>query len=267
MSRLPLKLALTAAVLATSGIVPVAEIPSASAFTLHDSGRVEIDASKDNTGSTFKLAFDGNADSKNVAGLSSEATFKFLGLTNLGNKSEASFEITLENTSSNGIFSRTSALGFNLTDLQGNKLDLLGVGNPGGSGNTRSTGLFANDRSGEFPNQFGAVDVCFSDASSCQEDSNGGVDNDPQTRLAQKSKFTTTLAFDGSVTQFALSNFGIRYQSINGESYVDASGTGRFKYIQPSNQKAIPEPSTLSGLLLIGIGIFHQSRKRQPAAS
>lgn len=238
----------------------------ASAFTLN-AGRIEIDASKDVIGSTFTTTFDGNVNNQTVAGLSSEAVWTFLGITNTGGKTEASFEITLENTSSNDIFSKASALGFNVTDLEGNQLDLLGVGSAGGSGNTHSTGVFANDYTGSFSNEFGPVDVCFTNGNSCEEKSNGGVDNNPNTRLASKASFTTTLAFEGSVSTFALNNFGISYQSINGEGFVDELGTGKFIYAQPSNKKTVPEPTTLIALLLTGLGMFTQRRKRQPAAS
>ncbi|MBW4683187.1 MAG: cistern family PEP-CTERM protein [Microcoleus vaginatus WJT46-NPBG5] len=266
MFRQPLKLAIGAAVLATTGISAMALAAPASAFTLN-ADRIEIDATKDVIGSTFTTTFDGNVNNQRVAGLSSEAVWTFLGITNTGDKTEASFEITLENTSSNGILSRTSALGFNVTDLEGNQLDLLGVGSAGGSGNTHSTGLFANDYTGSFSNEFGPIDVCFTGSSSCEEDSNGGVDNDPNTRLAQKASFTTTLAFEGSVNKFALNNFGISYQSINGEGHVDAGGTGKFIYVQSSDKQTIPEPGTLAAVLLTGLAIFTQRRKRQPVAS
>ena len=238
----------------------------AAAFTLN-AGRLEIDASKDVIGSTFKTTFDGSVNNQTVAGLSSEAVWTFLGITNTGDKTEASFEITLENTSSNGIVSRTSALGFNVTDLEGNQLDLLGVGSAGGSGNTHSTGLFTNDHTGSFSNEFGPIDVCFTGGNNCEEKSNAGVDNDLNTRLAQKASFTTTLAFEGSVNKFALSNFGIRYQNINGEGHVDAGGTGKFIYVQSSDKKAVPEPTTLTALLLTGLAMFTQRRKRQTATS
>lgn len=266
MFRPPLKLAIGAVVLATTGISAMAIAAPASAFTLN-AGRIEIDASKDVIGSTFKTTFDGNVNNQTVAGLSSEAVWTFLGITNTGDKTEASFEITLENTSSNGILSRTSALGFNVTDLEGNQLDLLGVGSAGGSGNTHSTGLFANDHTGSFSNDFGPIDVCFTGGNTCEEKSNGGVDNDPNTRLAQKGSFTTTLAFEGSVSKFALNNFGISYQSINGEGYVDAGGTGKFIYVQSSDKKTIPEPGTLTALLLTGLAMLNSWRKKQPVTS
>lgn len=266
MFGLPLKFAIGAAVLAATGISTMALAVPASALNFH-ADRIEMDASKDVIGSTFKTTFDGNVKNRTVAGLSSEASFKFLGITTADNITEASFEITLENTSSNGIFSRTSALGFNVTDLEGNPLDLLGVGSIDGSGNTRSTGLFANDHTGSFSNEFGPLDVCLSAGDTCAEDSNTGVDNDPDTRLAQKSTFTTTLAFEGNVKQFALNNFGIRYESINGKGYVDAGGTGQLIYVQSSDKKSVPEPGTLTAVLLTAMAMFSYRRKRQPATS
>jgi hypothetical protein len=265
------KLALGLAVLASAGVYSVAAAPSASAFTFLNDGSVGINDSDLN--STFTVNFDGNVATQNVTGLTSEATFKFLGFTTIAGatrsdtKTEAAFAITLDNTSSNGILSRTSALGFNVNNFDGTNLGttlaLQGVGSASSDGNTRSSGLFANAQSGSsFPNQFGNIDVCFTSGNTCQGGGNGGVST-PDT----PGTFTATLAFSGTVNQFALNNFGVRYQSISGTN-LGNSGTGKGTAVNPSTPSSsgprqIPEPGTVGALLLMGVGLLHDRRRKQ----
>nr|WP_290222579.1 cistern family PEP-CTERM protein [Trichocoleus desertorum] len=247
-------LALGVSVLSALGTLAIA--PTASAFTFNGSG-IEI-GTKD-AGTSFKVNFDGNVSTKNVIGLSSEAIFKFLGFTTVGSKTEAAFEITLDNTSSDGITSRTSALGFNVNQT------LVGVGGASGSGNTRSSGIFTNDMSGSFPNQFGAVDVCFTSGNTCQGGKNGGVKT-----ADSPGKFSSTLAFSGNVQSFTLSNFGVRYQSIDGNGFKGDSGTGRGIPVQPEPPKPptkhVPEPSSTAALVVLGAGLLYGRKKRSELA-
>lgn len=249
-TRLALGLSLLSAF--TLAIAPVA-----SAFTFSGSS-VEVGAN--DVGTSFKIKFDGNVDTKNLVGLASEAVFKFLGFTTVGSKTEAAFEVTLDNTSSGGIASRTSALGFNVDQ------PLVGVGSASGTGNTRSSGIFANDKSGSFPNQFGAVNVCFTDGNTCQGGSNGGVKT-----ADTPGTFSPTLAFNGKVERFTLSNFGVRYQSIDGNGFNGASGTGQGTPIKPEPPqppiKHVPEPSSTTALVVIGAGLLYRHNKKRSKLS
>jgi hypothetical protein len=280
----PLKqVALAISALGCFSIYTASAAPAASAFTFFEDGSIGIDQSDQSK--SFTVNFDGNWEGQDVAGLSSEAVFTFLGFSSVENDSktitEARFEILLDNTSSDSLNSRSSALGFDVTDFLGESLDLLfasssgnsSQGRRGGSssetpsnlGVTRSSGLFSEATSGSFPNQFGAVDVCFTDGNTCQGGKNGGVyrDDEPETVEA-------TLALSGEVESFVMSNFGIRYQSIDGEdgdrSFIGASGTGTGTVIPPSsdNPKKVPEPTMTFALLLLGGNLLRQSRKRQP---
>ncbi|WP_232731628.1 cistern family PEP-CTERM protein [Kamptonema formosum] len=256
----------------------MAAAPSAAAFTFLNSGS-GVGISADDLNKTFSVNFDGNVATQNVTGLTSEATFKFLGFNTVnlrsGTRTEAAFEITLSNTTSAPLLSRTSALGFDVWNFNGTStgsgLALQGIGNSSDSGDTRSIGLFVNDRSGAFPNQFGDVDVCFTNGNTCQGGTSGGVDNNPTTDNPQTGTFTATLAFSGSVDKFALNNFGVRYQSIEGTS-LGTSGTGQGTAVNPSTSESsgprqIPEPGTVGALLLMGAGMLHKSRRKQPAVS
>ncbi|MFB2935888.1 cistern family PEP-CTERM protein [Aerosakkonemataceae cyanobacterium BLCC-F154] len=262
------KLVVTISALAAFQILSLNTAP-ALGFDFIDDG-VGIDT--EDIGQEFKVLFEGNVSETDVSGLTSEAIFKFLGFNALGSKTEAAFEITLTNTTSGDLLSRTSALGFDVFNFNGtslgSKLSLLGIGNDTGnsSGKTRTTGLFSKDRSGSFPNKFGDVDVCFTNGNTCQGGSNGGVDNNPSTSNPQTSKFTATLAMDGEVQRMALNNFGVRYQSINGTSadgqnFNGDSGTGRGtagpKTTQPPSggggPRKIPEPATTLALGVVAI--------------
>lgn len=259
----PLKIfTLGLSVLGTIGVASLSLAPSASAFTLLGDGSFGIDAN--DVDKEFTVNFDGNVSENDVTGLSSEAVFKFLGFSSLNGKTEATFDITLKNTSTDGITSRTSALGFDVWNFDGealgSKLDLLGVGNQSGSGRTRVEGLFTNDRSGSFPNQFGAIDVCFTNGNTCQGGASGGVTTD------NSGTFKATLAFSGDVEQFALNNFGVRYQSINSNVFNGASGTGRgtVEWDEPETQpREIPEPTTATALLLVGLGASRYVKRKQ----
>jgi hypothetical protein len=233
--------------------------PSASAFTFSaNNDKVTIGSTDINK--SFDILFNGNVATQNVNGLTSEATFKFLGFTTTGTgtsaKTEAKFDIKLTNTSNSGIISRTSALGFNVSR------SLLGIGSDSGvlTGKTRATGLFSNDRSGAFPNQFGNVDVCFTDGNTCQGGSNGGVDNDPTTSILNTGNFTAILAFQGAVNSFDLNNFGARYQSISG-SALGNSGTGTGKV-----KRKVPEPAMNAALGIVAISALGLKKKNKKVA-
>ncbi|MBD2003089.1 MULTISPECIES: cistern family PEP-CTERM protein [Cyanophyceae] len=220
----------------------------ASAFTFSGDS-VTIDSNDINQ--SFNVFFDGSINENNVSGLSSEAVFTFLGFKKVGSNTEAAFDILLKNTSSGGITSRTSALGFDVN------LPLLGVGQPSGSENTRVSGLFTNDRSGQFPNGFGDIDVCFTNGNTCQGGSNGGV------TTGNSGTFSPILAFSGSVNTFTLSNFGVRYQSITGSIGGSGTGQGTPSPSPSPTPEPVPEPSTMGAIVLSGLALLRYGKKRK----
>ncbi|XWK86985.1 MAG: cistern family PEP-CTERM protein [Phormidium sp.] len=277
------KLILGLSALAAVEILSLTTAPAASAASMTNgfdlvNGDVGID--RLDIGKEFTVLFDGNVSERNVSGLSSEAIFKLLAFNTVGSTTEAQFEITLTNTTSGSLFSRTSALGFDVFNFNGTSigstLSLVGIGNASGSGNTRTVGLFVNDNSGAFPNQFGDVDVCFTNGNTCQGGTSGGVDNNPSTSNPETGRFTATLAMSGDVQRMALSNFGVRYQSIDGTSatgqrFNGDSGTGRgtVRTPQPPSSgggtRKIPEPSTTLALGVVAISAL-KLRKRNSVA-
>ncbi len=189
-------------------------------------------------GTEWDVFFNGNASGVNVPGLTSNARFK---LTSFGLENgfrAIGLQITINNTSSAPItVSRVSGIGFD-TDPS-----LRGVGKSNAVGDTRVSGLFSNDNSGSFPNNFGDIDVCFNDANSCSGGGGGGV-----TVAAKSGTMNAVLVFNhvdlpnntkGPGNSFLLNNFGVRYQSITGGGLNGASGTGK-----PIEANPVPEPST-----------------------
>ncbi|WP_254568107.1 cistern family PEP-CTERM protein [Oscillatoria sp. HE19RPO] len=265
MFRLLKPLTLGLSVIGSVGVYSLTVAASASAFSFFD-GDTAVGISESDRGKEFTINFNGNVNEKDVSGLSSEALFKFEGFKTVGNKTEALFDVKLTNTSSNGITSRSSALGFNVLNFNGTSLgstlSLVGVGNTNRDGNTRVTGLFSKDRSGAFPNQFGDIDVCFTDGNNCQGGGSGGV------ITGDEGNFKATLAFSGDVKSFALNNFGVRYQSINGQTFAGDSGTGRGTIdigIPPETPRQVPEPTATMALFLIGAcALKYGKKKPQP---
>jgi hypothetical protein len=241
--------------------------PSASAFTF---GTGTVGVSTQDVNKSFTVKFDGNVATQTVSGLTSEATFKFVGFTSTSTsvttgrgktatttilpRTIAQFEVILKNTSSDAIGSRVSALGFN-TDKQ--------------EVAASSSGLFTTPQlGGAFPNTFGNVDVCYTNGSTCQGGQNGGVSN--RTTLPgtyQQGSFMASLTLDGDVNSFTMSNFGVRYQSILGTD-LGTSGTGRsVLFIDPDAPKPkvrkVAEPAILSSLAIAGLAASRLKKRRK----
>lgn len=220
--------------------------PSAAAFVFNGTTVENITA--DDVGKSFTVKFDGNVGGTNVNGLTSWAKFTLQSFT--GN--EAIFGIQLDNTSTGNMTSRTSALGFNLGGAKLKSASIAG-------------GVFANAHTYDsLPNGFGGIDVCFiNNKNNCK--GGGGEGNQGGVSTADGvATFTAKVQLTQSVQAFAMSNFGVRYQSINGDGFIGASGTGRgTPYYEPPAPKAIPEPSTVTALVVTGVAFLQQRRKKQ----
>ncbi|MBE9155746.1 cistern family PEP-CTERM protein [Nodosilinea sp. LEGE 06152] len=210
---------------------------------------VTFDASS--IGQEFKVFFRGGNVGSNALtpnpfstdGLQAVATFVLTAF----NGSSADFDITVDNNSSGDVTAaRLSVLGFNVDTPNGQGSFSLG--------GTRTASAPIAVASGNTPQNFGDVDVCFktpgSQINNCNN-GNGGV------LLGGSLTFSPTLAFTSpGVSQFTLSNFYARYQSINGNfggtTVTGASGVG--------NVGVVPTPALLPGLFGLGVAAL---RKRQ----
>jgi hypothetical protein len=231
--------------------------PSASAFTF---GTSSVGVSTEDINKTFTVKFDGSIAEAGVSDLSSEATFKFLGFTSSSTQTTAQFEIVLKNTTSGNLDSRVSALGFNT--------DKVEVRNSATSSGLFTTGVTG----GSLPNQFGALDVCYTSGSTCQGGRNGGVSSDPSLPgTFQQGSFLASFTMAGAVNSFSMSNFGVRYQSISGTSggktFNGDSGTGKGSLfippVDPPPVRRVPEPAAIGGLVVMGLAAMRLKKKRQ----
>ena len=260
------KLAIGLSALAVAQIFSLAIAQSASAFGFNQDW-IEVDTGDLNQ--SFTVDFNGNSSTKDVTGLTSQATFTFKGFQSNASNTKALFDIRLTNTST-GILSKTSGLGFNVyKDMYQPTLPLASTGNT-------STGLFTSAiKGGSLPNGFGNIDICFTIGTACQgttSTSSGGVDNNPQTTLASTGTFSATLNLTGiNVQKFALAHFGVGYQNITGTvggvNYSGASGTGKGKinYDLSGGPKKIPEPTTTAALGFFAVSALG-TRKRKAVA-
>lgn len=245
MVKQKVKLAIRAAAISSAGFGFLGLIPAASAFVFNGSKVQDITA--DDVGQSFIINFDGNVNQTNLTGLTSSAKFTLQSFTG----TDAVFGIELKNTSTGTITSRTSALGF---DIDGATVNTAAVGGT----------LFKNAHTYDsLPNGFGNIDVCFiNNTNNCKggggEGNNGGVSTGDTA-----NQFTATVKLTQSVKTFAMSNFGVRYQSINGTT-LGTSGTGRgTPYYEAPPAQSIPEPSTLTAVLLSGFALVQQRRRKQ----
>ena len=256
--------------LAIAAICSTSFASSASAFSFVSN---TVGVGTEDLNKSFTVKFDGNVATQTVSGLTSEATFKFLGFaptsstTTTGKgkntvtttiaQTIAQFEIVLKNTSSGVIGSRVSGLGFN-TD----KEEVA----------ASSSGLFTSSvLGGAFPNQFGKVDVCYTDGNTCQGGQNGGVNNKlslPGT--FQQGSFLASLTLNGAVNSFSMSNLGVRYQSISGTSLGTSGTVKSILFVPPVTppppHRKVPEPAAISALMITGLAALRFKKKRRQEA-
>ena len=191
----------------------------------------------DSVGDTFAVEFDANVGTQDVAGLTASATFLMTEFDAAAGR--VVLQISLENTSDAALWesARVSALGFDVN---------------GGIASANTGGLFQHAvLGGQFPNQFGPVDVCVIDnANNCSGGGNGGV------HIGESGVITLTLNFAGPISSLDLTNFGVRYQSLESDDlgFDGDSGTG--------SGDVVPEPRLLGLLGIAGLALAGTRRRR-----
>lgn len=230
-----------------AGIVAAASLASASP-ALADP--ITLDSS--DVGSSFTINFDGfaNEPTNVIADLTSSITFTLDSIVG----DFYNFSYLVDNTTSGGLDSRISSFAFNVDP------DIIGAS---------STGTypfsFVADGSGNdprYPNQIGAVDVCFKAKSS------GSCSNGDGVTAGNTGSGTLALEFQNAVSSITLSDFYVRYQSITGAGGVtSASGKSITSTTTTSSSGGTPVPAPgMLALFAIALGALGFMRRRRDTA-
>lgn len=201
----------------------------------------------DSSGPAFSWTINYNGFSDSlvpITGLTSSILYNFVGTTFAGGETTYNFQYQISNTSSAPITaSRVSMFGFNTNP------NLVASG-------ASSTGIFGKQGYNSNVPNIGDIEVCFHDrngnSTNCAGGSGGGVD------LGQMSTLGTfSLKFAGTPAVINLSDFYVRYQSIEGAGNV-TSAVG-----QPGTPTSpVPEPATWL-MMLAGFGIVGAAMRRR----
>ena len=215
---------------------------------------ITLDSS--DVGTSFTIDFDGFVDTatNTIEDLTSSITFTLQEVTG----SSYTFGYLVDNTTSGGLTSNLSSFAFNVDP------DISGATADGAYSFAFVSDGQANDPS--YPNQVGAVDVCFKAANSGSCSNRGGVSE------GSTGSGTLSLLFDPDAEQITLSDFFVRYQGITGADGVTSatgqSTTSGSTTSSTSSGTQVPEPGMagLLGLGILGLGLMRR-RRRTAAAS
>lgn len=198
-------------------------------------------------GTANTITFDGFVDGgPSLTGLSSQLTLTLSSIVN----GVYNFNYALTNTGATGdsISSRVSSFAFN-TDPS-----IVGAS---------STGTYNfTQLGGNYPNGIGTVDVCFKGAStgSCAGGGSAGVFD------GQTGSGTLALDFGGAIASLSLSDFFVRYQSIEGiPGVTSASGrqTGSSSSTSTSSGGSeVPAPGMVLIFALALVALFRSTWRK-----
>ena len=194
-----------------------------------------------NAGYSFQVDYAGQVGGNATPQVSALGTFTFNGVTNNGQTYNFSYSLLNDSTTT----ARLSGFAFNTNP------------NPTGAD---VTGAFNNSYiTGNYPEGYGSVDVCFTDGGgSCAGGGSGGFyQNDT-------GAGTFALSFGQTMASVTLDSFVTRFQSISGVS-GGTSGIGIGSLVPgDGNPIAAPEPASwlmlLLGFGLVGSAMRHRGR-------
>jgi len=184
-----------------------------------------------NSGYSFVIDYVGQVAGNTTPQVSALGTFTFNGVTNGGLTYNFGYSLNNDSTTT----ARLSGFAFNT--------------NPNPTGAT-VTGAFNNSNlSGNYPEGYSTVDVCFTDSNgSCAGGGNGGFYN------GSTGTGSFALSFAQVMESVSFDSFVTRFQSINGVA-GGTSGIGIGSVVQGSGAPiTAPEPGTWM-MMLLGFGL------------
>ncbi|MDE1466679.1 cistern family PEP-CTERM protein [Aurantiacibacter sp. D1-12] len=219
-----------------------------------------ISLSADDVGSSFQIDYDGfSGDSSNT--ISDLTATLILTLDSISGDTY-NFSYQMLNTTGGDLSSNISSFAFNVDP------DIAGASVDGAYSYTFVTDGRANDPS--YPNQVGAVDVCFKAANSGSCSNGGGVAE------GDSGSGTLSLFFDPTAPgEITLDNFFVRYQGITGAGGVGSATGGQTSTsgLTPpggttttttsTSGTPVPAPGMLAllALALASLGFFRRRRE------
>ncbi|KLI64107.1 cistern family PEP-CTERM protein [Aurantiacibacter marinus] len=201
-------------------------------------------------GTTFQIDLNGfsGSNTNTVDGLASTLTFTLDSVTS----DRYDFSYVVANTTGSGVTSNISSFAFNVDP------DITGA-----AVNGAYQFAFVADGNGSdpsYPNQIGAVDVCFKASNSGSCSNSGGVSQ------GNTGTGSLSLLFGADAPQITLSDFFVRYQGITGAGGV-TSATGESTTSTTTGGSTsgtpVPEPGILGLLGLALASLCFMRRRRQ----
>lgn len=204
-----------------------------------------ITVSAADVGNSYTVGYDGFTGGQTIDGLTGQTTFTLAGVT--GNT--YSFDYSVANTSSDPIdASRISIFGFN-TDPD--------------ISSASATGEFDTAASGNVPSGFGQVEVCFKGAGgpNCSGGGSAGVE------IGDSTTGSLTLDFADALTELTLSDFFVRYQSIDGPGMNGGSAIGRGTVSTSGGSTStggtpVPAPAALGLFAIAAAGVLGRRTRK-----
>ena len=198
-----------------------------------------------NLGYSFTVDYVGQVGGNTTPSVSALGTFTFNGVTNGGKTYNFGYSFNNDSTTT----ARLSGFAFNTNP------------NPTGAA---VTGAFNNSNlSGNYPEGYGTVDVCFTDGGgSCAGGGSGGFFQ------GNTGTGNFSLTFAEVMNSVSFDSFVTRFQSISGVS-GGTSGIGLGSVVQGNTPITAPEPATWAMMLIgfFGLGGALRASRRRTAAT
>lgn len=215
-------------------------VPVVAAFAMAGaSANAAITLDNADVGNSFTVEYTGQAGGASTTQLDSSQEFTLDSIVN----GVFSFSYTLSNETA--VASRIRSFGFNVEDLI--------------TGSANAADTYATARFGDlFPESLGNRSICFraSGGNNCTGGPNG---------ITQGQSATGSFALDLGIgaTSITLSDFALRYQSVNPAVNGETSAVGIGTVTTP-----VPEPGTWA-MLILGFGLVGAAmrRRRRDAAT